>query len=86
MKFSLRTLRIQDELRRLYGRRDGVEPPKLRLTRGALVRMYARGDLYRQAIAEAKAALAEDNQRIDIDAHPGKDVLLNGPEDRGCRN
>lgn len=58
---------IQEELRRLYGRRDGVEPPRVRLTRGALVRMYARGDLYRQAIAEARAALAEDPKRIDLE-------------------
>ncbi len=58
---------IQDELRRLYGRRDGIEPPKLRLTRGALVRMYARGDLYRQAIAEARAAIKEDPQRLDLE-------------------
>ena len=58
---------IQDELRRLYGRRDGIEPPKLRLTRGALVRMYDRGDLYRQAIAEARAAVKEDPQRLDLE-------------------
>jgi tetratricopeptide (TPR) repeat protein len=58
---------IQDELRRLYGRRDGLEPSKLRLTRGALVRMYARGDLYRQAIAEARAAIVEDPQRLDLE-------------------
>ncbi len=58
---------VQDELRRLYGRRDGVEPPKVRLTRGALVRMYARGDLYPQAIAEARAALAEAPHRIDLE-------------------
>ncbi|HVN54080.1 MAG TPA: tetratricopeptide repeat protein [Anaerolineaceae bacterium] len=57
---------VQDELRRLYGRRDGLEPPKVRLTRGALVRMYARGDLYQQAIAEIRAALAEDPQRNDL--------------------
>ncbi len=57
---------IQEELRRLYGRRDGVEPSKVRLTRGALVRMYERGQLYPQAIAEAKAALAEDPQRVDL--------------------
>jgi len=57
---------IQEELRRLYGRRDGVEPPKIRLTRGALVRMYSRGELYPQAIAETRAALAEDTQRFDL--------------------
>jgi tetratricopeptide (TPR) repeat protein len=57
---------IQEELRRLYGRRDGVEPPKVRLTRGALVRMYAKGNLYQQAIAELAAALSEDPKRIDL--------------------
>lgn len=57
---------VQDELRRLYGRRDGVEPPKIRLTRGALIRMYTRGELYPQAIAETRAALAEDPQRADL--------------------
>ncbi|KAA3647138.1 MAG: hypothetical protein DWQ07_06475 [Chloroflexi bacterium] len=57
---------IQDELRRLYGQRDGIEPPKIRLTRGALARMYAHGDLYNQAIAELRAALAEDPQRPDL--------------------
>lgn len=58
---------VQDELRRLYGRRDGIEPPKVRLTQGALVRMYLRGELYPQAIAEARAALAENSQRIDLE-------------------
>lgn len=57
---------IQNELRRLYGRRDGVIPPRVRLTRGALVRMYERGELYRQAIAEIQAALAEHPDRIDL--------------------
>lgn len=58
---------VQGELRRLYGRRDGIEPPKIRLTRGALVRMYARGELYQQAIGEIRAALAEDPKRIDLE-------------------
>ena len=57
---------IQDELRRLYGRRDGLEPPKVRLTRGALARLYAKGDLYQQAIGELRAALAEDPHRPDL--------------------
>ncbi len=57
---------IQNELRRLYGRRDGVIPPRVRLTRGALVRMYERGELYRQAIAEIQSALAEHPDRIDL--------------------
>src|SRR5512136_739490 len=57
---------IQDELRRLYGRRDGVQPPKVRLTRGALSRMYAKGGLYDQAVAELRMAIAEDPNRPDL--------------------
>jgi tetratricopeptide (TPR) repeat protein len=57
---------IQEELRRLLGRRDGVEPSKLRLTRGALARMYAKGDLYQQAIAEIRALLAIEPGRADL--------------------
>ncbi len=57
---------IRDELRRLYGKRDGMEPPKIRLTRGALARMYAHGDLYQQAIGELRTALADEAQRFDM--------------------
>jgi tetratricopeptide (TPR) repeat protein len=57
---------IQDELRRLYGRRDGIQPPKVRLTRGALARMYSKGGLFDQAIAELRAAIAEDPNRPDL--------------------
>ncbi len=57
---------IQAELRRLHGRREGVEPPKIRLTRGALARMYLKGELYPQAIAELRAGLQEDPGRHDL--------------------
>ncbi|NJD58614.1 MAG: hypothetical protein FIA98_04350, partial [Anaerolineae bacterium] len=57
---------IQDELRRLYGRRDGMQPPKVRLTRGALARMYAKGGLFDQSIAELRAAITEDPNRPDL--------------------
>lgn len=57
---------IQSELKRLYGIRDGMEPPKVRLTRGALARMYAKGNLYQQAIAELRTALSEDPDRPDL--------------------
>jgi cytochrome c-type biogenesis protein CcmH/NrfG len=57
---------VQDELKRLIGRKEGIEPAKIRLTRGALVRMYMRGNLFTQAIAEARAALAEDPTRMDL--------------------
>ncbi|HUH96634.1 MAG TPA: tetratricopeptide repeat protein [Anaerolineales bacterium] len=57
---------IQGELQRLFGRRDGVEPPKIRLTRGALAHMYIQGELYSQAISEIRAVLANDPQRVDM--------------------
>jgi tetratricopeptide (TPR) repeat protein len=57
---------VQQEVRRLRGRRDGVEPPKLRLTRSALARMYIKGGLYGQAIAEIRSALSEDPDRPDL--------------------
>jgi tetratricopeptide (TPR) repeat protein len=57
---------IRNELRRLYGRIDGVEPGRLDLTPGALARLYARGALYSRAIEEFRALLAEDDQRVDL--------------------
>jgi tetratricopeptide (TPR) repeat protein len=57
---------IKGELQRLYGRRDGVQPPHVRMTRGALVHMYMRGELYPPAIAEAKSILQEDQGRSDV--------------------
>jgi tetratricopeptide (TPR) repeat protein len=57
---------IQDELRRLYGRRDGIQPPRIRMTRGALAHMYMRGELFPQAISECRSILAEDQGRTDM--------------------
>jgi len=57
---------VQDELRKLYTARDGVPPAKVRLTRGALIRMYAKGELYQQAISEALSLLESDKSRQDI--------------------
>lgn len=57
---------IQEEFRRLISRRDGTIPSKIRLTRGALIRMYAKGELYQQAIAESLSALQADKERNDI--------------------
>ena len=59
---------IQSELQRLYGRRDGVQPPRIRITRGALAHMYVQGELYPQAISEIKSVLAEDPGRSDMQA------------------
>jgi tetratricopeptide (TPR) repeat protein len=69
---------IQEELKRLFGRRDGTHPAKIRLTRGALVRMYARGELYPQAVAEIKSALAEDPKRLDLKVMLAKMYFLLG--------
>jgi cytochrome c-type biogenesis protein CcmH/NrfG len=57
---------IQGELRRLYGRRDGAEPPKIRLTRDALANMYTQGELFTQAITEIRSVLSDDPNRPDL--------------------
>ena len=57
---------IQSELQRLYSRRDGVQPPRIRMTRGALAHMYVQGELYPQAISEIKSVLKEDPGRSDM--------------------
>ncbi|HEY3473243.1 MAG TPA: tetratricopeptide repeat protein [Anaerolineales bacterium] len=57
---------IQSELQRLYGRRDGVQLPRIRMTHGALAHMYVKGELYPQAISEIKNVLKEDPGRADM--------------------
>ncbi|HEY9528278.1 MAG TPA: tetratricopeptide repeat protein, partial [Anaerolineales bacterium] len=57
---------IQSELQRLYGRRDGVQLPRIRMTHGALAHMYVKGELYPQAISEIKNVLKEDPGRTDM--------------------
>lgn len=57
---------VLDELRRLYGKRDGREPGRIGLTRTALARLYLQGELYEQAISELESAVAEDPERVDI--------------------
>src|SRR5215211_5386880 len=57
---------IQSELQRLYGRREGVQLPRIRMTHGALAHMYVKGELYPQAIAEIKSVLKEDPGRTDM--------------------
>src|SRR5215813_378428 len=57
---------IQSELQRLYARRDGIQPPRIRMTRGALAHMYVQGELYPQAISEIKNVLKEDQGRSDM--------------------
>ncbi|MCL4529674.1 MAG: tetratricopeptide repeat protein, partial [Chloroflexi bacterium] len=69
---------IQGELQRLFGRRDGVQPPKIRLTRGALAHMYVQGELYMQAISEIQAVLGSDAGRTDMKVLLGKAYFRNG--------
>ncbi len=57
---------VQSELRKLYARRDGVEPEKIPLTRGALARLYLNGELYSEATAELRAMLAQEPNRPDL--------------------
>ncbi len=59
---------VQSELQRLYGRRDGVQLPRIRMTRGALAHMYVKGELYPQAISEIKSVIKEDPGRADMEA------------------
>jgi tetratricopeptide (TPR) repeat protein len=69
---------IQGELQRLFGRRDGVEPPKIRLTRGALAHMYVQGELFNQAIAEIRAVLNGDPKRTDMQTLLARAYFRNG--------
>ena len=57
---------VRNRLRLLYTRRDGIEAPRIKLTRGALGRLYAKDGLFQQAIAEFKSLLEEDCDLIDI--------------------
>ncbi|MDY6878264.1 MAG: tetratricopeptide repeat protein, partial [Chloroflexota bacterium] len=57
---------LEEELRHLYSRRDGVEPQRIQLTHGALARLYLRGDLLSRAIAEFRALLVKHPERVDL--------------------
>lgn len=57
---------IRNALRRLYGRRDGTEPTRIKLNRVALARLYSRGGQYRQAIDEFNRTLELEPRRMDI--------------------
>ena len=69
---------IQEEIRNLIGRRDGVPPSKIRLTRGALIRMYAKGELYQQAIAELQSTLEIEPDRPDLEVLLARMYYLSG--------
>jgi tetratricopeptide (TPR) repeat protein len=57
---------VRRELQRLYAQREGAEKGRLKLTRGALGRLYSRNGLYDQAIGEYHAILQQDPELPDI--------------------
>jgi tetratricopeptide (TPR) repeat protein len=57
---------VQEELKRLIQKRDGTRPQKINLSRGALIRMYIKGELYQQAINEIDSSLGISPDRVDL--------------------
>src|SRR5512136_3194557 len=57
---------VRRELQRLYTQRDSVEKARLKLTPGALGRLYARNGLYERAITEFRSLLKQDPNLPDI--------------------
>ena len=57
---------IEEELRKLYSKRDGVDHPRVQLTRGALARLYLKADLLPRAISEFRSLLEEHPDRADL--------------------
>ena len=55
------------ELRRLLQLESGELPPKLKLSRQGLGRIYLRGELYTQAADEFEALLRENPDQIDVE-------------------
>ncbi|MGD8474933.1 MAG: tetratricopeptide repeat protein, partial [Anaerolineae bacterium] len=57
---------VRRELLRLYGQYDGIDKTRLKLTRGALGRLYSRNGLYERAIGEFRAVLRQDPELPDV--------------------
>ena len=57
---------VQNEIRRLYQKRDGIYPAKIQLTRTALARLYLKGGHFPQAVAELDILQNEDPENIII--------------------
>ncbi len=69
---------IRQELKRLYGEREGVEPPRVKLTPAALARLYLREGLYDRAITELRPLLKEDPERVDLKVALGEALWREG--------
>lgn len=57
---------VQEELKRLIQIRDGEKPQKINLSRGALIRMHIKGQLFQQSLNEINVTLSENPDRIDL--------------------
>ncbi len=57
---------LTDELRRLYGRRDGTEPDHIPLNRASLARLYLRGNRTSRAVEELRNLLKSAPDRVDL--------------------
>ncbi|NDJ52060.1 MAG: tetratricopeptide repeat protein, partial [Chloroflexi bacterium] len=59
---------LEEEIKRLYSRRSKGDrvPRKIPMSGAALGRMYMKGRLYTQAIAEFKKAVSRDPERLDL--------------------
>lgn len=57
---------IRETLQDLVGRRDGLPPEDVTLTRGALARLYVRGGLFAQAIGALRELVGEMPERMDL--------------------
>ncbi len=76
---------IQEELRQLYGRRDGLAPARVRLTRGALGRLYLRGGMYARAAEVFRSLIAEDTGANGPVGRPGGSTLAGWTASPGRR-
>ena len=69
---------LQTEVKRLQETKNGVAPDQVRLTRGALIKMYSRSQLTEQAIAEARLGIQESPNRIDYKIHLASMLFTSG--------
>ncbi|MGQ9492268.1 MAG: tetratricopeptide repeat protein [Anaerolineae bacterium] len=58
---------IRGALRRLYAKRDGKEPERIKYNKAAFARVYAKGGQYRQAIWEFRDLLESEAGRDRLD-------------------
>ncbi len=57
---------INEELRRIYGRRDGKDPDHIPISRAGLSRLYMRGNLSSRAVDELRNLLTTEPARPDL--------------------